>query len=29
MRRLAESVGGAVVAQAELVRFDVVLDRPA
>jgi protocatechuate 3,4-dioxygenase beta subunit len=29
MRRLAEAVGGAVVAQAELVRFDVVLDRPA
>jgi protocatechuate 3,4-dioxygenase beta subunit len=29
MRRLAEAVGGAVVAQAELIRFDVVLDRPA
>jgi hypothetical protein len=29
MRRLAEAVGGTVVAQAELVRFDVVLDRPA
>jgi protocatechuate 3,4-dioxygenase beta subunit len=29
MRRLADAVGGAVIAQAELVRFDVVLDRPA
>ena len=29
MRRLVEAVGGAVIAQAELVRFDVVLDRPA
>jgi len=29
MRRLAEAVGDTVVAQAELIRFDVVLDRPA
>ena len=29
MRELAETVGGAAVAEAELVRFDVVLDRPA
>ena len=29
MRRLADAVGAAAVAQAELVRFDVVLDRPA
>ena len=29
MRLLADTVGAAAVAQAELVRFDVVLDRPA
>jgi protocatechuate 3,4-dioxygenase beta subunit len=29
MRGLAEVVGGAVIVQAELVRFDIVLDRPA
>jgi protocatechuate 3,4-dioxygenase beta subunit len=29
MRRLTEAVGDAAVAQAEMVRFNVVLDRPA
>ncbi len=29
IRRLADAVGGAAVAQAELIRFDIVLDRPA
>ena len=29
MRRLAATVGGTVLAQAELVRFDIVLNRPA
>ncbi len=29
MRRLVEAVGGAAVAQAELIRFDIVLDPPA
>ncbi len=29
IRRLADAVGGPVVARAELVRFDIVLERPA